>query len=78
MAASLISNNQLPALGRVGILYGGNSSEREISLMSGEAVYKALKNADLEAVLIDVEDDLLKVLNTRTGSNIHCFAWSRW
>ena len=64
MVASLIINNQLPALGRVGILYGGNSSEREISLMSGEAVYKALKNVDLEAVLIDVEDDLLKVLPT--------------
>ena len=64
MVASLIINNQLPALGRVGILYGGNSSEREISLMSGEAVYKALKNVDLEAILIDVEDDLLKLLPT--------------
>ena len=64
MVASLIINNQLPALGRVGILYGGNSSEREISLMSGEAVYRALKNVDLEAVLIDVEDDLLKLLPT--------------
>ena len=28
--------------GRVGLLYGGVSSEREISLMSGKAVHQAL------------------------------------
>ena len=64
MADPILIDNQLGSVGRVGILYGGSSSEREISLMSGDAVYKALKNVDLEAVLIDVEDDLLKLLPT--------------
>ena len=30
--------------GRVGLLYGGTSSEREVSLMSGQAVHQALLN----------------------------------
>ena len=64
MADPILIDNQLGSVGRVGILYGGSSSEREISLMSGEAVHQALKKADQEVVLIDVENDLLEVLPT--------------
>ena len=29
---------------KIGVLCGGTSSEREISLMSGKAIYNAIKN----------------------------------
>jgi D-alanine-D-alanine ligase len=62
MVDSLILDRQLSRFGRIGVLYGGASSEREISLMSGEAVYRALKHSGLEVILIDVKSDLLEVL----------------
>ena len=48
--------------GRVGLLYGGVSSEREISLMSGTAVYQALLNLGVDVVAIDAGTDLLQQL----------------
>ena len=41
-------------LGRVGVLLGGLSSEREISLQSGNAVLAALAEAGVEHVAIDI------------------------
>ncbi len=41
--------------GRIGVLMGGPSSEREVSLKSGTAVYGSLKNQDLDAVAIDIK-----------------------
>jgi len=43
--------------GRVGVLMGGPSSEREISLKSGQAVFSALCEAGVEAVAIDITTD---------------------
>jgi len=48
--------------GRVGLLYGGLSSEREISLMTGEAVLVALQNLNVDVVAIDVQENILQVL----------------
>jgi D-alanine-D-alanine ligase len=48
--------------GRVGLLYGGVSSEREISLMSGAAVHQALLNLGIDVVAIDAGSDLLQQL----------------
>jgi len=39
---------------KIGILLGGSSSEREISLKSGEAVYNVLKEEGLNVIKIDV------------------------
>lgn len=47
------------ALGRVAVLYGGRSAEREVSLRSGAAVLAALQGAGVDAFAIDVGDDLL-------------------
>lgn len=44
-------------LGRVGVLMGGPSAEREISLKSGEAVYESLKTSGIEAVAVDIKTD---------------------
>ena len=45
--------------GRVAVLYGGKSAEREVSLKSGAAVIEALQSAGVDVVAIDVGDDLL-------------------
>src|SRR3546814_16057394 len=39
--------------GRVGVLYGGRSAEREVSLMSGQGVHEALRSAGVDAHLFD-------------------------
>ncbi|ARP83300.1 D-alanine--D-alanine ligase [Bordetella genomosp. 8] len=40
-------------LGRVGVLYGGRSAEREVSLMSGKGVHEALCSVGVDAHLFD-------------------------
>ena len=55
----------LKNIGRVGLLYGGTSSEREISLASGTAVAEALKRLKINVSLIDVGKDLLEKLHTQ-------------
>lgn len=47
---------------RIALLMGGLSSEREISLKSGEAVYKALLEAGYEVDKIDVDKQVAKKL----------------
>lgn len=39
--------------GKVGVLYGGRSAERDVSLMSGAGVHQALLNVDVDAHLFD-------------------------
>ncbi|MFA4842592.1 MAG: D-alanine--D-alanine ligase [Candidatus Omnitrophota bacterium] len=46
--------------GKIGVLMGGPSSEREISLKSGKAVYQALSNANLDVVAMDIQTDDIK------------------
>lgn len=48
--------------GRVAVLMGGQSAEREISLRSGNAVYEALKKAGVDAFKFDPQQDLLREL----------------
>jgi len=43
--------------GRVGVLMGGSSAEREISLRSGQAVLNALQGAGVDAVAIELNSD---------------------
>ncbi|MHA6492645.1 D-alanine--D-alanine ligase [Pseudomonas borbori] len=56
--------SQLPvsAFGRVAVLFGGKSAEREVSLKSGNAVLQALQGAGVDAFGIDVGDDVLQRL----------------
>jgi len=62
LASPISKASSIAKLGRVGLLYGGTSSEREVSLMSGEAVHKALLGLGVDVVAIDVTDDLLQIL----------------
>ncbi len=47
---------------KIAVLYGGWSSEREVSLRSGTKVYNALKSMEYNAVLIDVDRNLAETL----------------
>ncbi len=46
-------------IGRVGVLYGGLSAEREVSLQSGAAVIAALQEAGIDHVAIDVSENVI-------------------
>jgi D-alanine-D-alanine ligase len=48
--------------GRVGVLYGGTSAEREISLLSGQSVIRSLQRSGIDVVPIDVSEDFLQRL----------------
>ncbi|WP_439859586.1 D-alanine--D-alanine ligase [Pseudomonas sp. MBLB4136] len=63
MSANTLKS-QLPAsaYGRVAVLFGGKSAEREISLKSGNAVLGALQGAGVDAFGIDVGDHFLQRL----------------
>ncbi len=61
----ILDNDTAKQIGKVGVLYGGVSDEREVSLWSGQAVYDALIKVGVDAELIDVTDDFLQVI-TRT------------
>ncbi|MVW71774.1 D-alanine--D-alanine ligase [Bordetella sp. 15P40C-2] len=50
------------ALGKVGVLYGGRSAEREVSLMSGRGVHEALLSAGVDAHLFDTGERSLAEL----------------
>jgi D-alanine-D-alanine ligase len=49
---------------RVGVLMGGTSAEREVSLKSGTAVHNVLKTAGYNTVAIDVGSDICSALAT--------------
>lgn len=46
--------------GKIGVLMGGPSTEREISLKSGKAVYDSLKELGLDVIVIDIKTDDVK------------------
>ena len=54
-----ISNRQ-NNFGKIGVLMGGPSTEREISLKSGKAVYESLKQMGIEVIAIDIKTDDIK------------------
>lgn len=49
---------------KVAVLAGGPSSERDISLTSGEAVHKALTGQGINAVFVDVGGDIEKAVSS--------------
>ena len=61
---ALQSTRDPKAFGRVAVLYGGKSAEREVSLKSGAAVLSALQAAGVNAFGIDVDDTLLARLSS--------------
>ncbi len=56
--------------GRVAVLYGGDSAEREVSLNSGAAVCEALCGAGVDAFLIDVDANIVTRLQSENISRV--------
>lgn len=52
----------LNQFGRVAVLYGGTSSEREISLLTGAAIIQALELLGVETVPIDIKENTLDAI----------------
>jgi D-alanine-D-alanine ligase len=52
--------------GRVAVLMGGLSAEREISLQSGQAVLQGLQRKGIDAHGIDVDENILQTLEQET------------
>jgi D-alanine-D-alanine ligase len=50
--------------GRVAVLYGGDSAEREVSLNSGKAVHEALLSTGVDSFLIDVDEQIVTRLQS--------------
>ena len=57
-------NTQVTKFGTVGLLSGGLSSEREISLMTGAAVLKSMRNLGIDVIAIDVQKDFIDSLQS--------------
>ncbi|MDD5594807.1 MAG: D-alanine--D-alanine ligase [Candidatus Omnitrophica bacterium] len=59
--------------GKIGVLMGGPSAEREISLKSGKAVLESLKALNLDVVDIDIQtDNSQENINLITSRGIDC------
>jgi D-alanine-D-alanine ligase len=63
---------------KIGVLMGGNSSEREISLKSGKAVLQGLKRCGYKATAIDVGPDLAVKLRRQRIDAAFIALHGRW
>lgn len=59
-----MKNIDVHALGKVAVLMGGRSSEREVSLMSGQGVLNALQSQGVDAYAFDPAERDLSALKT--------------
>ena len=59
-----IMSDEIKSFSKVAVLYGGSSSEREISLITGKAVFESLQSKGLEVILVDTMDPFIEVLKT--------------
>lgn len=55
-----ISAEMAEQLGRVGVLFGGTSAEREVSLKSGAAVCQALTEAGVNVIALDLGENAVE------------------
>ena len=60
-----MNNFDAQQFGRVAVLYGGDSAERDVSLKSGAAIHEALVSAGVDAVLVDVGADIVAQLTSQ-------------
>lgn len=58
----MIRNDYKNRFGKVAVLMGGKSAEREISLLSGAAILQGLKEQSVDAYAVDAADDVIKQL----------------
>ena len=64
--------------GRVGVLMGGVSSEREISLRSGQAVLDALRTGGVDAFGLDLREDWVAAIREARMDTAFIALHGRW
>jgi D-alanine-D-alanine ligase len=69
-AGARIRIDEATEFGRVAVLMGGVSAEREISLMTGHAVLEALQRRGVDAQGIDMREDIPAVLMERACDRV--------
>ena len=57
--------------GRVGVIYGGTSSEREISVQTGAAIFDALNLLEIETVAIDLKENAVDAIANANLARSH-------
>ena len=62
-----MSQEHTMSFGKVAVLMGGSSAERDVSLMSGKAVLAALRDRGVDAHAIDPADTDLHELKDRNN-----------
>lgn len=62
-AASVMKTNDPGAFGNVGLLVGGDSAEREVSLDGGKAVLAALQRSGIATEMFDGSEALFEAIN---------------
>lgn len=67
---SAVTKSMANRFGRVAVLYGGTSAERDISLLSGAAVLAGLREQGVDAVGVDVGPDLVGALETMAPDSV--------
>jgi len=50
---------------KIGVLLGGRSAEREVSLRTGEAIYQALLSIGYDAIKVDVDNNIVENLKSQ-------------
>lgn len=73
-----VTQESRAAFGKVGVLYGGHSAEREISLMSGQGVYAALREAGVDVHLHDTGKQSLADLAAAGFDRVFIALHGRW
>ena len=63
---------------KIGVLFGGRSSEREISLKSGKAVFDALVRLGYDTVAIDAQNGLINKLTRQKVQAAFIVLHGRW
>lgn len=79
MDKTSLSASQESRFGRVAVLMGGPSAEREISLQSGNAVLQALQQSGIDARGIDARDSsVLAALQEQGADRVFIALHGRW
>lgn len=55
-----MKSNGLTNIGKLGVLYGGVTAEREVSLESGKAIVSACEQLGLDVVAIDLQENIIE------------------
>ena len=64
--------------GKVAVMMGGKSAEREVSLNSGAAVLSALRSAGIDAAAFDPQNKPLEALHGEFQACVYRAARARW